>query len=111
MDIGEEGSTEAGSIHVEGETILVDALTNSRKLGHDESIFSINDEHVTTYLVPHYHDDTFFVVNSVRLPRHVADKRMFCGTALVEFSSEKDAANILKQNLVYDGVELELKPK
>ncbi|MCD9645865.1 hypothetical protein HAX54_035175 [Datura stramonium] len=50
-------------------------------------------------------------VNSVRLPRHVADKRMFCGTALVEFSSEEDAANIVKQNLVYEGVELEMKPK
>lgn len=50
-------------------------------------------------------------VNSVRLPRHVADKRMFCGTALVEFSNEEDAANILKKNLVYGGVELELKPK
>ncbi|XP_009782667.1 la protein 1 [Nicotiana tabacum] len=50
-------------------------------------------------------------VNSVRLPRHVADKRMFCGTALVEFASEEDAANVVKQNLVYEGVELELKPK
>nr|XP_016448687.1 PREDICTED: la protein 1-like [Nicotiana tabacum] len=50
-------------------------------------------------------------VNSVRLPRHVADKRMFCGTALVEFASEEDAANVVKQNLIYEGVELELKPK
>ncbi|MCD9640474.1 hypothetical protein HAX54_025811 [Datura stramonium] len=44
-------------------------------------------------------------VNSVRLPRHVADKRMFCGTALVEFSSEEDAANIVKQNLVYEDID------
>lgn len=50
-------------------------------------------------------------VNSVRLPRHVADKRLFCGTALVEFSSEEDVQSILKQRLVYAGVELELKPK
>ncbi|VFQ73222.1 unnamed protein product [Cuscuta campestris] len=50
-------------------------------------------------------------VNSVRLPRHVADKRLFCGTALVEFSSEEDAQSILKQRVVYAGVELELKPK
>ncbi|KAG5562599.1 hypothetical protein RHGRI_005356 [Rhododendron griersonianum] len=50
-------------------------------------------------------------VNSVRLPRHVADKRLFCGTALVEFSREEDAEKILKQSLVYAGAELELKPK
>ncbi|OVA20341.1 RNA recognition motif domain [Macleaya cordata] len=50
-------------------------------------------------------------VNSVRLPRHVADKRFFCGTALIEFSTEEDAANVLTQSLVYAGAELELKPK
>ncbi|CAA2959776.1 la 1, partial [Olea europaea subsp. europaea] len=50
-------------------------------------------------------------VNSVRLPRHVADKRLFSGTALIEFSTEEDAANVLKQSLSYAGVELELKPK
>ncbi|KAL6533918.1 hypothetical protein OROHE_013751 [Orobanche hederae] len=50
-------------------------------------------------------------VNSVRLPRHAADNRVFCGTALIEFSSEEDAANVLKQTLSYSGVELELKPK
>ncbi|KAK2968660.1 hypothetical protein RJ640_012503 [Escallonia rubra] len=50
-------------------------------------------------------------VNSVRLPRHVADKRLFCGTALIEFSTEEDAAKILTQSLAYEGVELELKPK
>ncbi|XP_044471849.1 la protein 1-like [Mangifera indica] len=50
-------------------------------------------------------------VNSVRLPRHVADKRLFCGTALIEFSTEEDAQNVLKQSLVYAGVDLELKSK
>ncbi|KAK2968653.1 hypothetical protein RJ640_012496, partial [Escallonia rubra] len=50
-------------------------------------------------------------VNSVRLPRHVADKRLFCGTALIEFSTEEDAAKVLTQSLAYEGVELELKPK
>lgn len=47
----------------------------------------------------------------MRLPRHVADKRLFSGTALIEFSTEEDAANVLKQSLSYAGVELELKPK
>ncbi|KAD4385089.1 hypothetical protein R6Q59_010785 [Mikania micrantha] len=50
-------------------------------------------------------------VNSVRLPRHVGDKRVFCGTALVEFSSEEDASQILTQSLVFRGAELDLKPK
>jgi lupus La protein len=52
-----------------------------------------------------------FQVNSVRLPRHVGDKRMFCGTALIEFSTEEEAEKVLKQSLVYGGVTLELKPK
>ncbi|XP_073149484.1 la protein 1 [Henckelia pumila] len=50
-------------------------------------------------------------VNSVRLPRHVADNKLFCGTALIEFSNDEDAANILNQTLNYSGAELELKPK
>lgn len=50
-------------------------------------------------------------VTSVRMPRHVGDKRVFCGTALIEFSSEEDAEKILNQSLVFEGAELELKPK
>lgn len=52
-----------------------------------------------------------FQVNSVRLPRHVADKRAFCGTALVEFSTEEDAEKILNESLTYAGAKLELKRK
>ncbi|XP_022730363.1 la protein 1-like isoform X2 [Durio zibethinus] len=50
-------------------------------------------------------------VNSVRLPRHVAHKRYFCGTAFIEFSTEEDAQKVLEQSLVFAGAELELKPK
>ncbi|XP_030491775.2 la protein 1 [Cannabis sativa] len=50
-------------------------------------------------------------VNSVRLPSHVADKKCFCGTALIEFSIAGDADNVLKQTLIYAGTELKLKPK
>ncbi|KAJ9190196.1 hypothetical protein P3X46_001423 [Hevea brasiliensis] len=53
----------------------------------------------------------FSKVNSVRLPRHVADKRVFCGTALIEFSTDADVKDIFKQTLVYAGAILELKPK
>lgn len=47
----------------------------------------------------------------MRLPRHVADKRLFCGTALVEFSTQEEADKILNQSLVYGGVQLELNSK
>lgn len=47
----------------------------------------------------------------MRLPRHVADNRLLCGTALIEFASAEDAANVLKQTLSYSGVDLELKTK
>jgi hypothetical protein len=50
-------------------------------------------------------------VNSVRLPPNIADKRRFCGTALVEFSSEQDTQDILRQSLVYAGADLVLIPK
>ncbi|XP_010271823.1 PREDICTED: la protein 1 [Nelumbo nucifera] len=55
--------------------------------------------------------DKYGKVNSVRLPRHIADKKVFCGSALIEFSSEEDAENVLKQSLIYAGTELKLKPK
>jgi len=47
----------------------------------------------------------------VRLPPNIADKRRFCGTALVEFSSEQDTQDILRQSLVYAGADLVLIPK
>ncbi|WVZ86271.1 hypothetical protein U9M48_033079 [Paspalum notatum var. saurae] len=50
-------------------------------------------------------------VNSVRLPRHVSDKRHFCGTALIEFSEEDEAKSVLEKKLVFAGADLEIRPK
>ncbi|CAN6232412.1 unnamed protein product [Urochloa humidicola] len=50
-------------------------------------------------------------VNSVRLPRHIANKKHFCGTALVEFSEEEEAKKVLGDSLVFAGANLEIKPK
>lgn len=47
----------------------------------------------------------------MRLPRHVAANKFFSGYALVEFSTEELANDVLKRSLVYAGAELELKPK
>uniref|UniRef100_A0A0D9VI60 HTH La-type RNA-binding domain-containing protein n=1 Tax=Leersia perrieri TaxID=77586 RepID=A0A0D9VI60_9ORYZ len=50
-------------------------------------------------------------VNSVRLPRHIANKKYFCGTALIEFSEEEEAKSVLENTLFFAGVNLEIKPK
>lgn len=47
----------------------------------------------------------------MRLPHHIGDKQYFCGTALVELSSEEEAEDVLRQSLVYSGAELVLVPK
>ncbi|CAN1218702.1 La protein 1 [Linum perenne] len=49
-------------------------------------------------------------VNSVRLPNHIADRKVFSGTALVEFSTDDEAEKVLSQSLTFAGAELELKP-
>ncbi|CAN0826324.1 La protein 1 [Linum grandiflorum] len=50
-------------------------------------------------------------VNSVRLPKHVGNSKVFCGTALVEFSSDEEADKILGQSLTIGSTQLELKLK
>ncbi|KAG9131759.1 hypothetical protein Leryth_009494 [Lithospermum erythrorhizon] len=79
---------------LDGRTVAVSPLEFDVKLEVLESFFAQHGK-----------------VNSVRMPRHVADKRLFCGTALIEFSTEEDAEKILKQSFVFAGADLELKPK
>ncbi|CAI0408513.1 unnamed protein product [Linum tenue] len=50
-------------------------------------------------------------VTSLRLPNHLASKKVLCGTALVEFSTDEEADKVLGQSLEFEGVQLELKPK
>ncbi|CAL1373485.1 unnamed protein product [Linum trigynum] len=50
-------------------------------------------------------------VTSLRLPNHLASKKVLCGTALVEFSTDEEADKVLGQRLEFEGVQLELKPK
>ncbi|CAN1346873.1 La protein 1 [Linum perenne] len=49
-------------------------------------------------------------VNSVRLPKHIANTNEFCGTALVEFSSDEEVQKILSQSFTIGSLQLELKP-
>lgn len=47
----------------------------------------------------------------MRLPRHVFDKKCFCGTALVEFSDEEEAKGLFEKKLIFAGADLEIRPK
>lgn len=47
----------------------------------------------------------------MRLPRHIANKKHFCGTALVEFSEEEEAKSVMENTLVFAGANLKIKPK
>ncbi|XP_008778921.2 la protein 1 isoform X2 [Phoenix dactylifera] len=80
-------------------------LVDSRTIAASPLPYDVKLEDVESFFAQHGK------VNSVRLPCHVADKRHFCGTALIEFSEEVDAEKVLKESMVYAGAELELKPK
>ncbi|VAH49179.1 unnamed protein product [Triticum turgidum subsp. durum] len=85
----------------------------------DEIIVQIDSRSIAVSPLPHNvkleNVQSFFTqygkVNSVRLPKHVSDKRQFCGTALVEFSEEDEANNIMNNKLSFAGADLEIKTK
>uniref|UniRef100_A0A3B6B146 La protein 1 n=1 Tax=Triticum aestivum TaxID=4565 RepID=A0A3B6B146_WHEAT len=91
----------------------------NKLLKPDEIIVQIDSRSIAVSPLPHnvkLEDvQSFFAqygkVNSVRLPKHVSDKRQFCGTALVEFSEEDEANNIMNNKLSFAGADLEIKTK
>ncbi|KAK8275338.1 hypothetical protein V6Z12_D10G131500 [Gossypium hirsutum] len=78
---------------------------DSRTIAASPFEFNVKTEDVEAFF------GKYAKVTSVRLPRHVANKKYFCGTALIEFSAEEDAQKVLEQSLVYAGAEFQLKPK
>ncbi|CAM8889800.1 unnamed protein product [Rhodiola kirilowii] len=129
------GDVKADDVSEETVQLVAEALKSStflkisedgKKVGRisklsnpDELIEQVNSRTIAAAPLPHdvksedleSYFSQFAKVNSVRLPKHIAEKRVFCGTALIEFSSEEEAENILKQSLTYADVLLELKPK
>ncbi|XP_047068210.1 la protein 1-like [Lolium rigidum] len=78
---------------------------DSRSIAASPLPYNVKLEDVQSFFAQHGK------VNSVRLPKHVSDKRHFCGTALVEFSEEEEANNVLEKKLSFAGADLEIKPK
>ncbi|KAI8021086.1 La protein 1 [Camellia lanceoleosa] len=62
-------------------------LSDSRTIAASPLEYDVKLEHVESFF------GQFAKVNSVRMPRCIAYKRLFCGTALVEFSTDEDAAS------------------
>uniref|UniRef100_A0ACD5V595 Uncharacterized protein n=1 Tax=Avena sativa TaxID=4498 RepID=A0ACD5V595_AVESA len=78
---------------------------DSRSIAASPLPYNVKLEDVQSFFAQHGK------VNSVRLPKHVSDKRHFCGTALVEFSEEEEANNVVEKKLSFAGADLEIKPK
>lgn len=103
LKLSEDGKRVGRTTELKAEEVI--EQLDTRTIAASPLEYNVKLENVESFFTQ------FAKVNSVRLPRHVADKRVFCGTALVEFSTQEDAERILNESLVYAGVELELKPK
>ncbi|KAK8523381.1 hypothetical protein V6N13_113323 [Hibiscus sabdariffa] len=104
LKLSEDGKKVGRSTELLEPEELIEQL-DSRTIAASPFEFTVKREDLEAFF------NQYAKVNSVRLPRNVANKKYFCGTALIEFSDEGDAEKVLGQSLVFAGAELELKPK
>ncbi|XVE71058.1 hypothetical protein DITRI_Ditri10aG0119600 [Diplodiscus trichospermus] len=104
LKVSEDGKKVGRSTELLEPDQLIEQLDN-RTIAASPFEYNVQREDVEAFF------GQYAKVNSVRLPHHVAHKKYFCGTALIEFSAEEDARKVLEQSLVFAGTELELKPK